>query len=105
MDAYNGQGLSPVQFLFAVMRDQSLPIRQRVSAASKLMRICPDGPPKPTILVKIYGMGELELQEYIDSLSLSPEEQSEVRAVVDGLVRCNELGIGPVDHMPVKGHS
>jgi hypothetical protein len=48
-------------------------------------------------------MGELELHEYFDSLP--PAEQDEIRRAVQRLERCSALDMGPLDHMPIKGHA
>jgi hypothetical protein len=41
---YNDPNLTAKEFLYAVMRDVSVPIADRVRAASALMSIEPDGP-------------------------------------------------------------
>jgi hypothetical protein len=56
-----------------------------------------------SLTIKICGMGEPELHEYFDSLP--PAEQDEIRRAVQRLERCSALDIGPLDHMPIKGHA
>lgn len=57
----------------------------------------------PDILHQIRKFGELGLKEYFESL---PEhEQAEVRRTVDGIMRCNTLGISRLtEWTPIKGH-
>jgi hypothetical protein len=52
---YDTPGLSPRQFLEAVMKDSSVPIMQRNSAAKHLLKIGPEHPPSPppTIIIHI----------------------------------------------------
>ena len=80
-------------FLYACMRDRSLPLRQRIKAAGKLMALGEfDGPPPPTLLIKIQGF---ICPELIDTWeSFSSEEQAELLNAVKRLMRCNELGTG-----------
>jgi hypothetical protein len=78
------------EFLYAVMRDTTLPIRDRIKAASKLMAIEPDGPPKPTCKIIIEGFPSIEFMQ--DLLYVK---------------RCWDLGILPTEFesMHVKGHA
>jgi hypothetical protein len=106
MTHFNDPGLSSVEFLRAVMHDREADIHCRVRAASVLVRLEPDGTPRippPSLTIKIYGMGDLELREYFESLS--PAEQKEITDAVNHLMRCNELGVGDLKLMPAKGHA
>ena len=53
--ACDAPGLTGTQFLYAVMRDRSLPLTTRIKAAGKLMQVEPDGPPRPTVKIVIEG--------------------------------------------------
>jgi hypothetical protein len=83
-------GLSGTEFLYAVMRDRTLPLRTRIKAASKLMHIEPDGPPKPRCTIVIEGFPSIEFMQ--DLLYIK---------------RCWDLGILPTEFesMHVKGHA
>ncbi len=91
-------------FLYSVMRDKSLPLRQRIKAAGKLMAIeGPDGPPPPTLRIVINGFICPQLVETWDAFS--PQEQAELLLAVKRLLRCNELGAGELKPTSeVKGH-
>ena len=90
---------SPTEFLYAVMRDRSAPIEDRVEAASFLMLL----DRMPGILQQIWKFGELGLKELLESMPAN--EQAEVRHAVDRLVRCNVLGIDQLTAWtPIKGH-
>lgn len=92
-------------FLYSVMRDKSLPLRQRIKAAGKLMAIeGPDGPPQPTLLITIQGFIHPDLMETWEFFS--SEEQAELLYAVKRLLRCNELGTGELKvTSEVKGHA
>lgn len=101
-------------FLYACMRDRSLPLTKRIEAAGHLMAIEPDGPPQPTLLMQIHGMGEHPLvppsvaicpcmRDTWDSFSIA--EQWEMVRAVERLQGCNERGVDrPLSDMQVKGH-
>jgi hypothetical protein len=76
--------LTGKQFLYAVMRDRTLPLRTRIRAAGKLMHIEPDGPPKPRCTIVIEGFPSdavhtrtPESQSFSPSRSYSSHAQSE----------------------------
>jgi hypothetical protein len=50
---YNEPGLSATDFLYRVMRNQTVPLSQRVEAATYLLRLPP--PPTPVVTIKIEG--------------------------------------------------
>jgi hypothetical protein len=50
---YNEPGISATDFLYRVMRNQTVPISQRVEAANYLLRLPP--PPTPVVTIKIEG--------------------------------------------------
>jgi hypothetical protein len=50
---YNEPGLSATDFLYRVMRDQTVPLNFRVDAANHLLRLPP--PPAPVVTIKIEG--------------------------------------------------
>src|SRR5262249_10696461 len=71
--ACDNPGLSGTQFLYAVMRDPTLPIRQRIKAAGKLMAIEPNGPPRPSLTIVIGAAEALDGNNRItQSFSPSP---------------------------------
>jgi hypothetical protein len=82
--------ISAKQFLYAVMRDRSLDLRTRIKAASKLLQIEPNGPPKPSLTIQINGFPSIEFMQ--DLLYVK---------------RCWDLGIHPTEFeaMQVKGHA
>jgi hypothetical protein len=88
--ACDAPDLTATQFLYAVMRDRSLDLRTRIKAASKLMRIEPDGPPKPTCKIIIEGFPSIEFMQDLMYIK-----------------RCYDLGILPTEFedMQVKGHA
>jgi len=65
-------------------------MRQRIKAASKLLYIEPDGPPKPTLKIVIEGFPSIEFMQ--DLLYIK---------------RCWDLGILPTqfEDMQVKRHA
>lgn len=90
---------NPKDFLYAVMRDRTVAIEDRIEAASFLILI----DRMPGILQQIWKFGELGLKELFKSMP--PNEQAEVRRAVDRLVRCNVLGIDQLTTWtPIKGH-
>ena len=92
--------LSNREFLFAVMRDPQAAIEDRIDAAKWLIfldRI-------PNLLEQIMQFGELRLKEIFDELPT--HEQAELKNAVNGLLKCNALGIDrPLDWLPIKGHA
>ena len=108
--------IRPKDFLYACMRDKSLPLKCRIKAAGHLMRIEPHGPPQPAFTLKIeccphedfpmwaeWEAFSREQRAYFNTLP--PHERKEIIDAVSRLVRCNELGIDrPLEHMQVKGH-
>ena len=100
MHLYDDPSLSAKDFLFAVLRDPSAPILERIDAARYLIfldRI-------PGLLEQICTFGELRLKEIFDDLPT--HEQAELKNVVNGLLRCNVLGIDqPLDWLPIKGNA
>jgi hypothetical protein len=97
---YNDPDLSATEFLFTVMRDRSVPIEDRVDAASWLLML----ERFPHILDQISKFGELRLKEMLDELPQA--EREEVTRAVNRLLRCNALGINqPLDWLPVKGNA
>jgi hypothetical protein len=82
--ACDNPGLTGKQFLYAVMRDRTLPLRTRIRAAGKLMHIEPDGPPKARCTIVIEGFPSdavhtrtPESQSFSPSRSYSSHAQSE----------------------------
>jgi hypothetical protein len=97
---YDDPDLSATEFLFTVMRDRSVPIEDRVDAASWLLML----ERFPHILDQISKFGELRLKEMLDEMH--PAERAEVERAVNRLLRCNALGINqPLDWLPIKGHA
>jgi hypothetical protein len=97
---YDDPTLTASDFLFSVMRDPSVPIEDRIDAARFLIFLNR----YPYILEQIAHFGEARLKEIFDELP--PVEQAELKNVVNGLLRCNVLGIDqPLDWLPVKGHA
>src|SRR5262245_202837 len=45
--------ISGTEFLYAVMRDRSLPLTQRINAAAKIMRLYPDESFTPSLTIRI----------------------------------------------------
>jgi hypothetical protein len=100
MPLYDDPSLSAKDFLFAVMRDPHTPVEERIDAARYLIFL----DRVPDLLERIQHFGELGLKEYFESLP--KHEQAELTNVVNGLLRCNVLGIDrPLDWMPIKGHA
>jgi hypothetical protein len=61
---YDDPSLSAVDFLLAVMRDQTLPLAVRADAANKLLSIY--RPPPQTLNIRITGgLGELTHEELV----------------------------------------
>jgi hypothetical protein len=117
--SYDDPGLRPVEFLRQVMHDPKADIRDRVKAATALLDIEPHGPPKPVLTFRLEVPLEVtnsiqlacaSFQQFADEqtayfLSLPLAEQKELIDAVDRLERCNEVGVGSLDHMPVKGRA
>jgi hypothetical protein len=100
MHAYNDPDQSATEFLFTVMRDKSIPIEDRIDAASWLLML----ERFPNILDQISRFGEARLKEMFDEMH--PAEREEVTRAVNRLLRCNALGINqPLDWMPTKGNA
>jgi hypothetical protein len=97
---YNDPDLSATEFLQAVRDDSSVPLMDRIDAARYLIFI----DQFPGILDQIAKFGEARFKEMFDEL---PEaERNEITNQVNGLLRCNSLGIDrPLDWLPVKGHA
>ena len=94
--------IRPLAFLYACMRDRSLPIQDRVTAAGHLLQIEPDGPPQVTVTIRIGGMPTDQMQRLFESFS------EEIQKDLMYIKRCYELGMeGPFDigDMPVKGRA
>jgi hypothetical protein len=94
--------IRPLEFLYACMRDRSLPIQDRVTAAGHLMHIEPDGPPQVTVTIRIGGMPTDKMQQLFESFS------EEIQKDLLYIKRCYEQGMeGPFDigDMPVKGRA
>lgn len=117
---YNDPGLRPVEFLRAVMHDPKADIADRVRAATALLAIEPYCPPQPTVLIRITGISDddmqaaswwpewvafsLEQQRYFNSLP--KHEQDDFMRVIHRLERCNELDVGELNvRSEVKGHA
>src|SRR5262245_60342477 len=73
--ACDAPGLSGKEFLYAVMRDPTLPITQRIKAAGKLMAIEPNGPPRPSLTIVI-GAAEDPDGKNSDQQSFSPSRSN-----------------------------
>jgi hypothetical protein len=87
------------ELLYECMRDPNALIEDRIDAAAYLLLM----DRMPDILHQIHKFGELGLKEYFESLP--PNEQAEVRRVVDGIMRCNTLGVSQLTAWtPIKGH-
>src|SRR5262245_9741424 len=76
--AYDAPGLSGKEFLYAVMRDPTLPITQRIKAADKLMAIEPNRPPRPSLTIVI-GAAEDPDGKNSDRHSFSPSRTNTYR--------------------------
>ena len=110
---YNDPNLTAEQFLYEVMRDPKVDIHDRVRAAAALME---SGPPKPTLTIQIGGLLEPEeTQMWVEWMAFQREqmayyktlpkhEQKEIRDAIHRLERCNQLNVGDVKFMSVKGH-
>jgi hypothetical protein len=81
--ACDAPGLSGTQFLYSIMRDRTLDLRTRIKAASKLMAIEPDGPPKPRCKMIIGGIPPEYLAERQgqESVAPSPEPPEDTHSV------------------------
>jgi hypothetical protein len=110
---------SATSFLRNIMHDRTAAIEHRVQAAIALLAVeGPDGPPKPSLTIQIQCISDddmhtaswwsqwvafcLEQQAYFHTLP--PAEQDEIRRAVQRLERCNELDVGDVKFMSIKGH-
>ena len=114
---YNDANLSAKAFLRCVMHDQKVDIVDRVKAAAALLDIEPHGPPKPSLTIKIECISDddmhtaswwsqwvafsLEQQAYFHSLPQA--EKDEITRALHRLERCNELDVGDLKLMSVKG--
>jgi hypothetical protein len=100
MHAYDNPDITSREFLFAVMRDPSAPIFDRIDAARYLIFL----ERFSGILEQISHFGEARLKEIFDEMP--PHERAELTNRVNGLLRCNALGINqPLDWMPTKGNA
>lgn len=100
MHLYDDTSLSAKDFLFAVLRDPSAPILERIDAARFLIFL----DRYPYIIEQLAHFGEARLAEMFNELPT--HERAELTNVVNGLLRCNALGIDqPLDWLPVKGHA
>jgi hypothetical protein len=100
MALYDDPSLSAQDFLRAVVLDASAPILERIDAAKFLIFL----DRFPDLLDQISKFGELRLKELFDELP--PVERAELTNAVNGLLRCNALGIDrPLDWLPIKGHA
>ena len=107
--AYDNPDLSAVQFLHAVLRDQSVSLADRIHAARAIAEVesvsafrAIDDVFFAAMMHKQWEDFSAEQHAYFNAL---PEhEQREFMSVVDGLMRSNELGVGDLKFMSVKGH-
>ena len=92
---YDDPNISALGFLYAVMRATSLSIAVRLDAATKLMRIQPDGPPEPAYTIRIAPNAELHAHAHAQALwdFFTPEMQKDLLLVK----RCYEAGLESPD--------
>lgn len=100
--AYDNASLSDLEFLTAVRNDKYAPMTDRIKAAEYLLLI-KHGLPLPTVTIKIYGLGDLELREWFDAQPYADRE--EVYRACARLERCNDLDIGDLNLMRTKGNA
>ena len=76
MTHYNDPDLSCTAFLYACMRDRELPLPDHIKAAGALMELEPDGPPKPSLVIKITLPWQLieDMQEQWEAFSAEQHE-------------------------------
>jgi hypothetical protein len=74
---YDDPGLRPVEFLRCIMHDRNAPIADRVRAATALMEIEPNGPPQPSLTIRLQVSPELinGIQSYCASIQSFADEQ------------------------------
>ena len=107
---FNDPGIGPMDFLIAVMHDPSVPMADRVHAAQAITQVrsvCAiraiDDVFFAAMMHKQWEDFSAEQHAYFNTL---PEhEQREFMSVVQGLERCNELDVGDLKLMSVKGHA
>ena len=81
MNPYDDPYLRPKDFLYAVMRDRSADIRDRVRAATALMAIEPNGPPRippPSLTIRIQLPHALEMQRLFEIFQPGASERPHV---------------------------
>ena len=108
--AYDNPSLSAVQFLLCVMRNSSVSIVDRVHAAHAIAEIESITAIAAINSVFFTAMMHKQWQDFCTEqqsyFSTWPEhEQQEFMSVVQGLERCNELDVGNLKLMSVKGHA
>jgi hypothetical protein len=109
MTHYNDPDIGAMDFLTAVMHDPSVSIADRVHAAQAIAQVesvsairAIDTVFFTAMMHKQWEDFSAEQQEYFNSLP--QHEQDEFMRVLHRFERCNELDVGDVKFMQVKGH-
>ena len=107
---YNDPGLDAMEFLMAVMHDPLVSIADRVHAAQAITQVESVSAIRAIDDVFFAAMMHKQWQDFCTEqesyFSTWPEhEQREFMSVVHGLERCNELDVGDLKLMSVKGHA
>jgi hypothetical protein len=107
---YNDPDVGAMDFLTAVMRDPSMSIADRVHAAQAITQVesvsairAIDDVFFAAMMHKQWEDFSAEQHAYFNSLPQA--EQDEFMRVLHRLERCNELDVGDLKLMSVKGHA
>jgi hypothetical protein len=115
---YNDPDIDARDFLYAVMHDASLPTSDRLQAAQALLGVEPNPrfnppsllyqiggllPPDEYQMMKDWTAFQAEQMSYFRSLPKA--EKDEFLQAYKRLTKCNELDVGDVKFMQVKGHA
>jgi hypothetical protein len=106
---YNDPDIGAMDFLTAVMHDQSVPVTDRIHAAQAITQVEAMSAIRAIDAVFFAAMMHKQWEDFSAEqrayFNTWPEhEQQEFMSVVQGLERCNELDVGDLKHIQVKGH-
>ena len=113
---YNDPDIGAMDFLTAVMRDQSVSVTDRIHAAQAITQV--ESRMKSVSAIRaiddVFFAAMMHKQwedfsaeqQHVKYFNTLPEyEQEEFMRVIHRLERCNELDVGDLKLMSVKGHA
>jgi hypothetical protein len=109
---YNDPDIGAMNFLTAVMRDQSVSVTDRIHAAHAITQVesvsairAIDDVFFAAMMHKQWEDFSAEQHAYFNTLPEHEQEQDEFMRVLHRLERCHELDVGDLKLMSVKGHA